>query len=69
MGSAISKDWLPEILEINVSQDLIPEFQRCQAGLLSRIAAVRAERDASSIFFCGEASFATGSGDSSSAPG
>ena len=45
MNSAISSDWLPEVIEVNVSQDLVPELQRRQSSLFPRIAAVRAERN------------------------
>lgn len=44
MNSAISSDWLPEIIEVNISEDLVPQLRCRQPSLLPRIAAVRAER-------------------------
>ncbi|MEN6497521.1 MAG: hypothetical protein ABFD16_24750 [Thermoguttaceae bacterium] len=43
MSSTIPKGWLPEILEVNISVDLVPELQRNQARLFRRLAAIRTE--------------------------
>ncbi len=50
MCSTIPKDWLPEILEVNVSEDLIAELRCCQPGLFRRIAEIRAEHGAEGPF-------------------
>jgi flagellar biosynthesis component FlhA len=43
MSSTIPKGWLPEILEVNISVDLVPELKRNQGRLFRRLAAIRAE--------------------------
>ncbi len=43
MTLLVRKSWLPEVVEVNVSEDLVPEFRRQQEGVLSDIAALKQE--------------------------
>src|SRR5574340_223716 len=41
MSHVVRKCWLPEVVEVNISEDLVPELRQVQEAVLSDIATLK----------------------------